>query len=114
MKSMCEKNQNNQSFVNGVLLGGLIGAAVGFLYAPQTGTETRRKLKQSAENLKDRAEPLIEQFETRVIPVIKEVQTASAPVRKEFMEKVERLVDEVEGKIIEEKNTAERLFASRK
>jgi len=110
---MCEKCQNNQSFLNGAVIGGLIGAAIGFLYAPQPGTETRKKLRESAETFKERAEPVIDDLSEKVVPILKEMQTASAPVRQEFIERVNQLVDEVEGKIQEEKRSVakKKLFA---
>lgn len=115
---MCDKCQNNsnQAFVNGALIGGLVGAAIGFLYAPQSGTETRKKLKESAEAFKVKAEPYLDtiqdNFQEKVIPMLKEVQTASEPVRKELMEKIGQLVEEVEEKIVEEKKDAKKKFFS--
>ena len=39
----------------GLLLGGLIGAAVGILYAPHPGKETRETIKGKAENIIQKA-----------------------------------------------------------
>lgn len=36
-----------------LLLGGLIGAGLALLYAPQTGEETRKRLKETADKLKE-------------------------------------------------------------
>ncbi|MBI5894445.1 MAG: YtxH domain-containing protein [Deltaproteobacteria bacterium] len=36
-----------------LLLGGVIGAGIALLYAPQTGEETRKKLKETADKLRD-------------------------------------------------------------
>ena len=43
------------------ILGGLIGACIGILYAPQHGKETRKKLKVLLEDLGEKAEDLIEE-----------------------------------------------------
>jgi len=48
------------SFIIGLLSGAALGAAFGFLYAPEKGTDTRDKLGQKANNLK---EDLDERFE---------------------------------------------------
>ena len=40
-----------EGFVKGILIGGLIGAAIGILYAPQSGRKTRRDIDRSAEKL---------------------------------------------------------------
>lgn len=41
--------------VKGLLIGGLLGAAVGMLYAPKSGKETREDIRHSAEELLDKA-----------------------------------------------------------
>lgn len=111
---MNDNRNSNQAFMNGLILGGIIGAAIGFLYAPQPGSETRKKLRQSAENFKEKTEPLVEEFETKILPILREIQTASTPVRQEFMEKIERLVDEAEEKLIKDKRTPGKFFANMK
>jgi gas vesicle protein len=41
-------------FFAGLILGAIIGAAVGLLYAPKPGTETRRLLKEKALSIKEK------------------------------------------------------------
>lgn len=41
------------SLVAGIAAGAAVGAAFGILYAPDKGTETRRKISQRGEELKD-------------------------------------------------------------
>jgi gas vesicle protein len=49
-------NRDSESgFFTGLIMGALIGVVVGFLYAPQSGTETRRLVKEKAEVVKERA-----------------------------------------------------------
>ena len=54
---MSEKS-NGGTFVAGIVVGGLIGAAIGLLLAPRSGRETRRILKKSADALPELAEDL--------------------------------------------------------
>jgi gas vesicle protein len=42
-------------FFSGLLLGAVIGAAIGILYAPQSGAETRRIVKEKAIDVKEKA-----------------------------------------------------------
>jgi gas vesicle protein len=42
-------------FFTGLIVGALIGVVVGFLYAPQSGSETRRVVKEKAATLKEGA-----------------------------------------------------------
>jgi len=42
-------------FFSGLLMGMVVGAAIGLLYAPQPGTETRRIVKEKASEIKEKA-----------------------------------------------------------
>jgi gas vesicle protein len=50
---MSNDDGNFGSFFAGVVLGGLIGAGVALLYAPQSGEETRILIKDKSIELKD-------------------------------------------------------------
>jgi gas vesicle protein len=51
---MCEKC--NQSFLNGAIIGGLIGGVLGVLYAPDSGKATRKKLAAVGEKYSQKGE----------------------------------------------------------
>ena len=55
---MGEKEGGN-SFLIGFIIGALAGVAVGFLYAPKPGKETRAMLKEKATEFKDKAGEVI-------------------------------------------------------
>jgi gas vesicle protein len=55
---MSDKEGGN-GFLLGFLLGALAGVAVGFLYAPKPGKETREMLKEKASELKEKATEVI-------------------------------------------------------
>ncbi len=46
---------SGSGFFTGLIVGALIGVVVGFLYAPQSGSETRRMVKEKASTLKQGA-----------------------------------------------------------
>jgi gas vesicle protein len=52
---MCEERGIQGSTVIAFLAGGLIGAGLALLYAPQSGRETRQKIGDLASDLKDKA-----------------------------------------------------------
>jgi gas vesicle protein len=55
---MTEK-EGGSSFLIGFIIGAVAGVAVGFLYAPKAGKETRAILKEKAGQLKERASEMI-------------------------------------------------------
>ena len=49
------ENEGSSSFFIGFLVGMIAGAAIGILYAPKPGKETRAMLKEKATEIKDKA-----------------------------------------------------------
>ena len=56
---MADKD-SGASFTIGLLLGVAVGAAVGLLYAPKAGKETRALLKEKAHEAKEKASEVAE------------------------------------------------------
>jgi gas vesicle protein len=65
-------------------IGGLIGAGVALLTAPKTGEETRRMIKELAEDVKEKAEDYIGQA--------KDAATAYVEKGKDFIEKEKDII----------------------
>ena len=77
-----------QSFAVGLLCGAAVGAALGVLFAPQTGAATRRDLKQSAERLSRRAMKLydnasetMEQLADRGAEILERTEDVASSMR---------------------------------
>jgi gas vesicle protein len=51
---------SRDNFAMGFLLGAVAGIAIGFLYAPKTGRETRAMLREKAGELREKAEEVTE------------------------------------------------------
>ena len=95
-------------FLAGVVIGGLIGAAIGLLLAPQPGEETREQLREKGIELKERVVELSEEarkkaeqleaegrttLETqtsRVKEAIDEGKKAAAKKKKELLDELEK------------------------
>lgn len=82
---MSKGNTNSLTFLSGVVLGAVVGGAMGILFAPAAGTETREKLakkgkkalkdiKKSAKEVGDKIEPAIENVKKEVTEKFKEVR----------------------------------------
>lgn len=70
--------------------GGLIGAGVALLMAPKTGEETRRMIKELAEDTKAKAEDWIDE--------VKDKATSYVEKGKEFIEKETNVITVGAGK----------------
>ena len=80
-----------RDFLGGVLIGAVVGAALGLLLAPQSGEETREtlcstarelsdKMKESSRQLLDSGRDLLEQGKTQISQTIKNrTERAEAP-----------------------------------
>lgn len=80
--------ETGRSFAVGLLCGAAIGAALGLLFAPQTGAATRRDLKKSADRLSRRAMKLydnasetVEQLAERGADMIEKTKEAASRLR---------------------------------
>ncbi len=51
--------EGGSSFLIGFIIGAVAGVAIGFLYAPKAGKETRALLKEKAGMIKDKAGEII-------------------------------------------------------
>lgn len=82
-------NKSN-SFVP-FLLGGVIGAAIGILYAPRSGEETRQMLISESQQIKEKTIDTIQETQNRALEAIKEAQLRAEKLNQEAMERLNRL-----------------------
>lgn len=52
------------------LLGGLVGAGVALLLAPKSGRETRLRIRELADDVKEKADDYVEQTKSRVTSAV--------------------------------------------
>ncbi len=57
-----EKSNNTGKIVGAMLIGAVIGGALGILFAPNKGSETRRKLSAKGEDLTDAMKDKFNEF----------------------------------------------------
>jgi len=70
-------NRDASSFLSGLIIGAVLGVAIGFLYAPQAGKETRELLKEKADIAKQKAVELSKKVRETAEETIKKVQAVS-------------------------------------
>lgn len=69
---MADRDGDLGAFLGGLIVGGLIGAAVALLLAPQRGEETREMMLQGGIELKQRAEQVAADLRGRAQEVAEE------------------------------------------
>ena len=61
-----EDNNSARNMCLGFLAGAVVGVAIGLLYAPQSGAETREMLAQKASEVKDKVTEATDMVKGRV------------------------------------------------
>ena len=63
----CSHDDRTRSILVALAVGGLVGAGIALLLAPQSGKRTRQQIADLAEDLKDYATDLTEKVRTKVV-----------------------------------------------
>ena len=66
----------------GFILGAAIGLAIGFLYAPHAGKETRALILEKAEKAKGKAEDIIEEAKEKAKKIIADARVKAAEIKE--------------------------------
>ena len=83
-------NSKGGEFLAGFILGGLVGAAIGLLLAPQPGEETRAQLMERGIELKARAEEKMLEDARRRVEELEAGQADRAEKKEEPLTKLEK------------------------
>jgi gas vesicle protein len=96
------------AFLVGFIVGGLTGAAVSLLFAPQTGEETRTLIHDKAIELRDRAAETVEEARLQAEEAWEEAKHKTEEWSKiakeqadELRHKGEKTLEEGRGKLVE-------------
>ncbi|MBI2869884.1 MAG: YtxH domain-containing protein [Chloroflexi bacterium] len=100
MEERARGNGRNGTMVGGVFLGMLIGAAtglaIGFLYAPRSGKETRGMIKAKATETTEMIKERADETREKAGEVLTRIKTAAVTARakgREAMEEVKHQSD---------------------
>jgi gas vesicle protein len=92
------------TFLVGFIVGGLTGAIVSLLFAPQTGEQTRTLIKDKAIELYDMASDTVEDSMTQAQDAANDAVKRAEILLKQAQDKANEV--EKQGKILLEKQTA--------
>lgn len=93
------------AFLVGFIVGGLTGAVVSLLFAPQSGEETRALIKDKSIELRDKASVSAEQALAKAEEAAAEARARADELAKELKARGENVVSEVRtrgGAIVED------------
>lgn len=80
----------------GLLTGGALGAVLALLYAPKSGKELRRDIRNKADEYMDEAEKYIADAKDKAIDLINEGKKRSEKLIKDAREKSDQLLKDAE------------------
>jgi len=83
------------AFLVGFIVGGLSGAVVALLFAPQTGEETRALIKDKSIELRDRAQQSAEEALARAEAAAAEARARADDLAHQLRERGQEVVDDV-------------------
>ena len=83
------------AFLVGFIVGGLTGAVVSLLFAPQSGEETRALIKDKSIELRDKASVTAEQALAKAEAAAAEARTRADELAKELKSRGETFVSDV-------------------
>lgn len=91
-----------EDWAKGLVIGGLIGIAIGILYAPKSGKETREDIAKSMDELREKSKQQIEEARIKM----DELASRSKEIYKEQKEKINKALESI-AKEAKEKKAAE-------
>jgi gas vesicle protein len=83
------------AFLVGFIVGGLSGAVVALLFAPQSGEETRALIKDKSIELRDRAQMSAEEAIARAEAVAADARARADELARQLRERGHEVVDDV-------------------
>ncbi len=83
---MCKKDKGSFNFAMGILFGVVSGVVAGVLFAPKPGEESRRELKRTIDELKEKYSPEVLQAKEQAMSAIKGTKEKIEDAYKKFNE----------------------------
>ena len=92
---MADRDGDFGAFFSGLVIGGLVGAAVALLLAPQSGEETRSMIREKGIELKDQVEQTASEARTRAEQMAQEAKMKA----EEFQRRGQFVLEEQKARL---------------
>lgn len=106
---MAKQDSDFGSFLFGFLMGGVVGAAVGLLFAPAAGTDTREQIKQKSVELSDVAAKRADEYRAKAEEILADARTKGEQMMTDTRSKVEEAVADLQKRAKELQKQTEEL-----
>lgn len=93
------------------LLGGMIGATIGLLYAPKSGEETRQFLKDESDEMLDKAMTSAREVQNTAKSTIQDAQTRLETFNQETKERLAKLQEIAKSTMEKQKESLEKGYS---
>jgi len=94
------------------IIGGLIGAAVGILYAPRSGKETRKIMTEEAQDVMDTAISSIRDAQDAALSAIKDSRSQLEKLSEETKDRLAKLQDIMERTVEDQKKSLKKGYSN--
>ena len=94
---MADRNGGGEFFA-GLVVGGLVGAAIALLMAPQSGVETRTQLRDASLELKDRANETMAEAREKADAIVADARRRAEEMMTEARRRSEDMLGEARKK----------------
>jgi gas vesicle protein len=111
---MSNNDSDFGAFLAGFIVGGVVGAAVALLYAPQSGEETRTIIKEKSIELKDKAMESAEEARLRAEKALEDARARAEKALEETKIRADELAQLTRQRAIEIQQRGQDVFADQK
>ena len=104
-------NKKSKTGFYAFLWGGLVGAIIGLLYAPKSGEETRRLIKDESEEMMNKAVTSAREVQNTAKSTIQDAQTRLEAFNQETKERLAKLQKIAKNTMGEQKESLEKGYS---
>ena len=94
---MANRNGGGEFFA-GLIIGGLVGAAIALLMAPQSGEETRAQIRDASIELKDRADMTIAEARTKAEAITADARRRAEEITADARKRADKIIADARKK----------------
>lgn len=94
---MCKKGHGG--FICGLFIGAIAGSAVGFLYAPESGEQTRQRIKESTQGALNGITGQLDSYGTDIRKTVDGITSGVKTKIDDYKNQIESKIQEVQNEV---------------